>query len=502
MIQSEEYGEVKSSEYAERISYAMGIDSPSASVDGIKDAVIAELYELDPRARVKKTDYFNHTFAPDLVVSWKSSIDVASERYVYLRSTTDASYLIEDLQFVKANRPIIFDLSSIAEKVRTASPAATELVNASLEGNTLVTDASGLGSLIDGKRSTFLELSSTSLTQGGRGLFDQQNGASTTAALQGGFDGARNLDSNRTNAAVSVINRYLQTDFAYRLQDLLQAVWVGSGGKLEEFPGQKKVTGPISDDALQFLMAYDEIEDLDFWRRLGGRVTLNQISRLDLPDGSPNLEHFVHANLDSLWGRSVCIVDSYSRRGNADRASVAEWFTDYRLLGFRTTRFSAFFADKAQDLDTLRTRATTRHGQRGLPVELLADRASQLQVDRVELESRGRSLTYSSSDGSNLAADFELSAVSQSIGGDATVKRADVLLDSGHHLSCDFTTKFVTVRTNSRAMIRTLALVAIRMFTTITAETWDDLIAYLAPQDSKEVGQASLDLWPSHDSPA
>jgi hypothetical protein len=42
---------------------------PESSISSVKNAVAVGLRGVDPSVRVRKTDYFNHTLAPDLVMA-------------------------------------------------------------------------------------------------------------------------------------------------------------------------------------------------------------------------------------------------------------------------------------------------------------------------------------------------------------------------------------------------------------------------------------------------
>ncbi|KAA9164965.1 hypothetical protein FPZ12_006860 [Amycolatopsis acidicola] len=460
----------------------MNLDTPEASIDGIKNAVIEEFYQLDPRARVKKTEFFNHTFAPDLIVSWPSN----AKRYLYLRSETELGYLLEDLRFIQENRPIIFELS---DAIASEGGSANELERQSERNDTLVTDAAGLGSLIDGRDSKFLELATSSLAQGGRGVLDENNGKAATLAFRGGFDGALSLDRTRTKNAVYAIARYLNLDHATRMQSLLQAVWVGAGGSLSNFPGNSPHSlAAISDDALAFLMEYDEIDDDYFWRRLGANVGLPQLTRLTLPQGSPNLEHFIHANLNVLWGRCVRVKEAQEFLSDTDNVIGTRWFAQHNLLGLRGRSFAAYFGDRVQELDSVRP---TRRD--GVTVPALNNRASKLHIDQVEFASENRTLKYASSDGSNLVDTEELTGVGQSMGSSGLIKRAEVKLISGQHLSCDFTSASATARTSARIPLVSLALTAIPLFATLSADIYEHL-AKMFEIEAPKAGQAELDF--------
>ena len=54
----------------EAVRLALGSARSEDLIEGGKAAVVRELETLDPTVRIKTTDYFNHTFAPDLELAW------------------------------------------------------------------------------------------------------------------------------------------------------------------------------------------------------------------------------------------------------------------------------------------------------------------------------------------------------------------------------------------------------------------------------------------------
>lgn len=56
---------------SERIRAALQREDPADLIAGVKDAVTDELLAVDPELEVQRTQYFNHTYVPDLVLAWK-----------------------------------------------------------------------------------------------------------------------------------------------------------------------------------------------------------------------------------------------------------------------------------------------------------------------------------------------------------------------------------------------------------------------------------------------
>jgi hypothetical protein len=79
--------------------------SPLDTIAKIKHLAIRRLEALDSNVLIQVTDYFNHTFAPDLVLRWPRSQE--NERYVYLRGTNHIEYLVDDVERIGNQQPIV-----------------------------------------------------------------------------------------------------------------------------------------------------------------------------------------------------------------------------------------------------------------------------------------------------------------------------------------------------------------------------------------------------------
>ncbi|MEU2732530.1 hypothetical protein ABZ650_32930 [Streptomyces griseoviridis] len=54
----------------------------------VKDIVARHLRRMDPGATVTKTEFFNHTHVPDMVLEWPGR-PRTPRRFIYLRTTSD-----------------------------------------------------------------------------------------------------------------------------------------------------------------------------------------------------------------------------------------------------------------------------------------------------------------------------------------------------------------------------------------------------------------------------
>src|SRR5438067_378589 len=113
--------------------------------EAVHTIVINELRRVAPQARIRKTDYFNHSFVPDLVLEWKED-SRESERTVFLRlKVSDAAFGV-DLSLLRDQAPLfvgLLDASDGEKPTPTTSPTAA----ATSTGDALVTNASAISTL-------------------------------------------------------------------------------------------------------------------------------------------------------------------------------------------------------------------------------------------------------------------------------------------------------------------------------------------------------------------
>jgi hypothetical protein len=468
--------------FSRRISSALELDRSSDSADAIKAAVTNELQSLDPRLVIVPTDYFNHSFVPDLVATWPDTADKA-ERYIYLKFNSDLGYLFDDISLVQDKHPIIFGLAPMARQEPAELSKITEVAR---RHDTLVTDPRGIQTLVEKRSGRFLELVSTVFTQGGRGLLDEPAAAVTVDVLDAGYEGARTTRAEQTKRASDVAEELFTYSHAGKIIRLLQAVWVGSGGHLEDFPGRRELGNEVPDDALQFLLQLDEIRDDDFWYRIGRQLTVAQLSRLSLPAGSPNLDRLMQVSAGLYWAR-WCRVKSHARVniGNLD----PKWTASEGVLILGGPDYSAYVSENATGAV-----AVPREQSNGISIDELLSRSDDLMLNELEFSSGGRVLKYAAVGATeNIGHDEALHFLEGSLpGAHVVVQRAGITLQNGRHLSCNFLDNTATGRTASKVKLVELVETAITLFRPASERDREPFSFNIPSED--EYGQLSLDI--------
>lgn len=415
-------------------------DDPVRNVESIKNAVISKLRESDAAVRIESTDYFNHTYAPDLVLRWDREKE---ERHVYLRTSGNPAYLREDVAVIAERKPILMPLAPLRDRGQSA-----ELGSESADAGTLVADPASLyGISADKRERPVLGLLSRAVLQGGRGLVDQARARSTSDAVGLGFVAAQQAEPELTRDAVVAAESLLDPAHAGQLTRLLHAVWLGSGAPATSFPGATGVTAELDAAGLQLLLDIAITDEDDFWRRIGSGVSLERLCEIEVGATSENLQRLVRVNLDHFKAKSCRISDEPFM---VDYGSEPRWFTNSGVLGYTTDRYRALFStgpissldfmesieDGSVELDELLHRAT----EAGLNI-------SELVIE----SSTGGRIDYKAPRDSDIYSDETLQELSRALGRQSSVLSAVVPIGGGfRHLTCDLTKRAASGRTVAR----------------------------------------------------
>ena len=320
----------------------------SGRINAIKKAVTAEVQAADPAVSVRFTEYFNHSFAPDMVLRWPRE---NRERLLFVRPSASASWLLDELVLVAPHRPMVVTLEDLPASagVQAVAPAANlaNLDQAASAADTWVTDPSGLASISDVRTSQpVLGLLSQALMRGGRGVADAPEIQALASATATGFSAASELSAAATRSAVEAIEGHLNAEQAGRLTRVLRAVWEGHGGDVARFP-TSAATGSLTDDDLSYLLESVDEASADFWRRVGRNVTTVQLGRLRVEDPSASLQTLIAANLATLQAKGVRVVDEPFKLGESE--DVPRWLIERGCLALRGPNWTAYLAARRSE---------------------------------------------------------------------------------------------------------------------------------------------------------
>lgn len=458
------------SEFQRALAAAEDHRDPDARIGVIKKAVAAEVRAADPAVSVRTTDYFNHSFAPDMVLRWPRE---ERERFLFVRPSAAPAWLIEELPMVAAQqRPMLFtleDLDANASDPRRDGTDRAKLAAAADESETWITDPSGIAAISSGRAAEpVLGLLGQALVRGGKGIADGREVSALARTTTAGFGAAAAQSAPPTREAVEALRLHLDDAQSGRLTRVLRAVWEGHGGSIANFPSSVDV-GRLTDDDLTYLLTATSDAPREFWRRIGRTLTTEQLGRVRVPDSSPSLHALVSANLDSLQAKGLRVVAEPHQLGESE--DVPRWVVARGCLAFRGLNWIAYLAGRrveelppadegtSPDLETLRNRATSRRST----------------ITRVQFGRGDRAITYEARDGVDVMNDPELSKLASDVRG-ATVESATATLATGGTVNIDFPQKTAVGPTSSAFPVGALT----RSVLPIVAELTDDELASIA----------------------
>lgn len=142
-------------------------------IDGVKAAVITEIKRLDPTLIIKKTDYFNHSYIPDLIALWREE-GKEKERRIFIRGSLTSVVAAEDVVSLADQEPLLIGLGE--ERKKTLTELRKQIPGSSRALATEVGATSRIPTLTrDEERDTQLSgLVRANIVRGGRGLLSEK----------------------------------------------------------------------------------------------------------------------------------------------------------------------------------------------------------------------------------------------------------------------------------------------------------------------------------------
>lgn len=450
--------------------------SPVESSFRVKNAVAQELEALDPSSHPKATGYFLHTFAPDFILTWPDK----TERPVYLRTTYDMEVVAEDLLLIDAAGAMIVGLSA-----PTAEPKS--LAASVAEKDALFTEPAAIEGLIKAKKNLATAgMVSNALAQGGRGVLTGDRPARLAKEVAAGFDGARQVQYESTAKAVRSVDLAFAPAQAARLTRVLQAVWEGSEGRLDSFPGAPDLSGRLNHDALQYLVKYMDSEDLDFWGRVGRSITIGDLAELDIKGRETPFNALVAANLDVIAAGAGALIPDALDLHSLEKKNLFEWTVREGRVAFEGPRFVMLLGGFKKDVEI------KAHGPGfGISPETVIARMPQLTLNAISIKAGGEAISYSSDDG-QLDPERLLGVAHQWKSGTPLATTAVAQSPSGS-VNVDFTSQLAWRITNSSLLMADLVTTAVPLLHDLDEAERDALNAALAHPD-RGAGGSSVEL--------
>jgi hypothetical protein len=460
--------------YSDALASAYSGRTPESVIGAVKQVVVNQLREMDPRVEIESTDFFNHTFAPDFVLHWKSE---QTSRQVFVRQAASDPYFAQEMLRVTDKSPIVFSLEPTAGHMRLGKSTEAD----ARENDTLLTDAPGLSEIAERRAdSKVLDVAAPSILQGGRGVLDEARATIVASGIAHGFVAAASLATNETRQAVSLFRYFFKSSYASRLTQFLRAVWVGAGGDFGSFPGTVGADRELSAEALTFLLQVESNADLSFWRRVGYGLTIDKLGSLQV-ESSSNLDLLITANLDRLRARAVRAEERNSQEEVVEDQSTWQACSDY--IAWQGSRKSFLF---------VQAKSSLRHRETSLPgIELrdLIARAwrNKIAVESLEIVNKGRVVSYGVTAGSrsrDVTYDDELGRLVESLGQGAIARKATVSVAVQRRLVCDFEELVASGRSGAKFSIVELLRLAAPLLAELSSSDLQSLAELIVDSES------------------
>jgi hypothetical protein len=270
--------------FASEIREALRLPNRDASVDTVHRIVINGLKELDPRVKPRQTGYFNHSWAPDMVVGWDAE---PFDRELFLRFDVANDDFAREVTLIGSDAPIFLGLAPEVmpepDTPRTRE-VAQEITDAAREYNTLVTDVTAVevfANEVTARRDA--HAATRAIVRGGQGVVDDDAATEIVSAYERAMgeieNGRRKVE---VRSALDNIEIYLTERNALVFERELRSRWIGAGGVPEEFPGLEAWTLAARTpqeiaDLVEALFEQEEDVPEAQWREVVSSVTANSL---------------------------------------------------------------------------------------------------------------------------------------------------------------------------------------------------------------------------------
>lgn len=226
--------------FAGALRDALDDPHPKTSQTRVHDLVAGRLKGLAPGSSVRHTDYFNHSWIPDLVVSTPET----AERQVFLRFGVDDPSFEIDIEHLSDRAPVFLDVDL---EVEDESPDGEWDLKSRLAETdaqpVMVADVAAIDRLDEARRNRadFVEATKRVVT-GGRGLVDADGADELADGWMSAASAISSAEVGQLRGALDTLERYLSGVAALRLETVARTRWLSAGHAADAFPGQEQWT--------------------------------------------------------------------------------------------------------------------------------------------------------------------------------------------------------------------------------------------------------------------
>jgi hypothetical protein len=336
--------------FVEAIRTALDLPAPKESQDRVHDLVAKRLDTLSPGAKVRTTDYFNHAWVPDLVVTAREGED----REVFLRFQVRDQSFEDDLIHLSDRHPLFLDIASRPDENGANGEFDLEQMLASADverDRVLVTEAQAIDTFDVGVQEHRSASKATKeVVAGGRGLIDPRAADTIVRSWREAEDAASEASTDRLRTALDGVERFLDRIASLDLESELRGKWVAAGNAAEAFPGSEdwrlrdrspnEIAGLVAS-----LLDHGRSIEQSQWSEIGEAISASslghELSRLDVVYIGGLVSDLVRCNL-SRWTAQYAYVPNLKADSLTDRF---EWAVGKYALALNMIRRTAYFTD-------------------------------------------------------------------------------------------------------------------------------------------------------------
>lgn len=283
----------------------MQAPTPDQIIAGVKQIVAKEVDTLNPGVNIEYTDYFNHTYVPDMVLKFPGRGEEC--RPLYIRNSLRVSPIIEDVQTLEPRQPVMLGL-------RPADPESDEGVRsvARHTKRVLVTDIGSLDvfsqslSQVNDAAAPLKGVLRANLLKSGRGMMT----TSDIDDIQNVVQEVVSLDAETAASGISKLDQL--TDNLYAEDGSLQIGRVGRIIQASVSPVLMRnllsESGRLSDSDVRVILPYllgrnEVATNEDLWVTVAELIDLEDVENVPEIEGV-NLNRLLNLTALSRWTAS------------------------------------------------------------------------------------------------------------------------------------------------------------------------------------------------------
>lgn len=289
----------KNAGVVEEVRYAMSHRDSDDLIDGVKKAVIKEVKRLDPGIKIERTNYFNHTYNPDLVATW-SDQGTRRSRPIFLRGSLASVLKSADVTNLADRDPVLIGLSDdtkpVLSKLRRQLPKSN---------GALATQVSSVAQIVGARGSEhndvhLSDLVRANLVRGGRGVLGSTD-AEDIATVES-TDASESLEAFRSTVENLFVGA--TADRLNRTVDMLSTFFERDPDQVEL---DRVAQESLSDSELSVVLPYvleraQDVQSQLVWNALSEMLTLQRLENMVKSLAGLDLTPLIVPMVDRLVG--------------------------------------------------------------------------------------------------------------------------------------------------------------------------------------------------------